>query len=164
MLKRFFLKKNRTGLFFIWKKKANLSFFKIPFFKFNKRRRFFYKVKSLLFLSALNLFLNLNSIFIKKLYFFFIKYNSYTKQKRFAQTIFLTFKLIFKSLLKRNVRSAFSVKLKGKFSSKAGSKKKKINLTKGSFFNSYGKKCFFDQKASSSKQGCVNFRLVFKIK
>lgn len=113
-------------------------------------------------LSLLNLFLFGNSILFKKVYYFFIKYNSFSKQKKFIFSIFGSLKMHFSYFKKKEKEFSFIFSFKGKLGVKGSSKKKKLKYCRGSFF-SKNKKFFIDYKPSSSSQGCVNSKLVFKI-
>ncbi len=167
MLKRFFFKKTNLILFkpttFLLKKKifklnSGLIFFN--FFKKNKKNQ---KYNLTLFLCFLYLFLYKNTILLKRFYYYYIKYNSFKKQKPIIMSFFYFLKKFYFFFLKNKVVLSYLILFKGKIASKGSAKKKKIKKNQGSFYVCNLKKQFFDYKPSSNKQGCVNFKLIFKL-
>ena len=138
------------------KKKKNIVF---GFFKKIKKIN---KYLTLALSSVFLIFLYKNTIQFKKFFYFFIKYNSYKKHKALINFIFFLFNRIHGHFFFKK-KNSFLIQLKGRVSSKGSSKKRKVSLTKGSFYKNF-KKCFFiDHKPSSGKQGCVNLKLILKI-
>lgn len=158
--------------FFFQNKKKNfdkrLFFFKNKLFGLKKLKPLLFlkkkKTKIGLFLqiSIFFIFFYKNTIFLKRFFYFFIKYNSFKRHKNLISLFYFFLKNLFYAF-NLGGGAASCVQFKGRISSRGSSKKKKITKTFGSFYDNRKKSLFLDQKPSSGKQGCVNLRLIFKL-